>query len=245
VAPLSVDALLAKMIDAAGGEAVLRGHTTAYKSHIGKLENQGLTLRTAVWSRYPNQQATFTDFLALGTKSVGRQRDWFDGIGGASVSDFAPAFRLGGDTLTDTALQSRMEPLLDARRVFPTMEITGTDTVDGQEVYILRKTPAWGNPIIDYVSTASFLVLRRDTVIGANAADSLSAPQQLTEIYRDYRAVDREMTPYTVVTRSSDLGEITATLTEIAFNRPVPPGTFSGAFPVTETTKDINLPAAK
>ena len=240
VSPITIDDLLAKMVTASGGEATLRKHTSlAVKSHA-VLENQGLVADVDSLMQSPNRREQKVTFIALGKKTVGILRDYFDGTGGGLESNFMPSTTYEGGSLSDTVLQSYLHPVLEARKLFPRLEITGKETRNGEEMLVVKKTPAKGGTITEYVSPKSFLVLRRDFAPSASGS-ALAPAQGHTEIYEDYRAVDGEMIPYKTTTASATLGKQVETVVSAAFNGSVP----KNAFLPASSGKETSLPTQK
>jgi hypothetical protein len=226
VSPISVDDMLARMVTAAGGEPTLRRHKTLAIRSRAVLENQGLVAEVESILQYPNRREQKVNLVALGTKVVGRTREYFDGMSGRFESDFAPASEHSGPALFDTGVQSFMQPILDARKIFPRLEIVGQKKIEGEDALVLKKKPALGSPIIEYVSMKTFRVLRRE--FSPSAGSSGGAPQQgYIETYSDYRAVDGEWIPFKTITLSASLGTQVETVTEAKFNAAVPEKAFS------------------
>jgi hypothetical protein len=226
VSPITVEDLLAKMISATGGEPTLHRHRTLAIRSRAYLENQGLVADIQTIAQYPNRRQQTVTLTALGTKVVGRTRDYFDGMSGRFESDFTPASEYAGNALFDTGIQSFMRPVLDARKIFPTITIVGQKTVNGEDVLVLKKKPALGSPVTEYVSLKTFQVRRREFMVGANPSEG--APSSAySETYSDYRAVDGEMLPFKTVTQSASLGTQVETVIEAAFNVPVPADAFT------------------
>src|SRR6185369_15149764 len=78
-------------------------------------------------------------------------------------------------------------------RNYQTIVFKRMGKVGDEDVYIIEKKNEKGTPVIDYVSTKSFLVLRRDSVI-ASETSGIELPQ--TETFSDYRNVDGVMIPF-------------------------------------------------
>jgi hypothetical protein len=118
-----------------------------------------------------------------------------------------------------------MQPILDARKIFPRLEIVGRKTIEGEDALVVIKKPALGSPITEFVSMKTFRVLRREFTPGAGSSGG--APQQgHIETYSDYRAVDGEWIPFKTITLSASLGTQVETVVEAKFNAPVPDKAF-------------------
>ena len=71
----------------------------------------------------------------------------------------------------------------------------------------------------DYVSTKSFLVLQRDSII-ANETSGVELPQR--EIFSDYRQVDGVMIPFKMVSNNIANGDIVLLVKDVKWNVEIP-----------------------
>jgi CubicO group peptidase (beta-lactamase class C family) len=184
-APISVEELMQKIVQAKGGEAALRTHHTLQVVLSMNMENEGVTGEIRQYWRLPNMAAEVDRFNASG-RMIGLAHDYFDGTGGRNESTFAPPDIHTGKGLTDARLQAVFAPELAWKSLYKTVVIERMDKVEGEEVYVVRKTPDNGNDVVDYISTHSFQLLKRE------------APGGVTEIYRDYRKVGDVLLPYEI-----------------------------------------------
>ena len=95
--------------------------------------------------------------------------------------------------------------------------------VGDEDVYIVEKQPEKGTKVTDYISTKSFLVLKRDSVIVSETA-GVELPQ--TESFSDYRNVDGVMIPFKVVSNNIANGDIVLRVTNVKFDVDVPDSVF-------------------
>jgi CubicO group peptidase (beta-lactamase class C family) len=198
---ITVDELMAKVIDAAGGEASLRKHTSRVAEIEIDFENQGVVATGTMWAKAPRSAGSEITFTALG-KKIGEARDYFDGEEGGEWSSFSQADEYTGKQLEDVRLASDFYAPLDWKTRFKTVEIKGKEKVGDEEVYVVLKTPEKGNAVTDYVSTTSFRLLKRDSVVWSETAN-MGIPVSTT--YEDYREVDGLWLPFT--TRSVNVGQ--------------------------------------
>jgi hypothetical protein len=161
----------------------------------------------------------------LGNKNVGTILEYFDGTNGGTIADFAPAQKLEGDALTSTRLRSRFHPALDARTAFKSIAIVGKEKVGDDDAYVVKYTPEKGEPITEYVSAKTFLVLRREVMIPLPAAVG-GASLPVSESFSDYRVVDGEKVPFRSVVNDPLTGEAVAMVREVRFNVPLPDDRF-------------------
>lgn len=88
---------------------------------------------------------------------------------------------------------------------------------------IVEKRSEKGTPVTDYISTKSFLVLRRDSVIVSETA-GVELPQ--TQYFSDYRKVDGVMAPFKAVSNNVANGDIVLRLQDMKFGVEVPDSVF-------------------
>lgn len=240
IAPLTTDELVAKMIEAVGGEAALRRHTSLETTGKMVLENQGLTGTVHAWAKAPDLEASETALLALGKVEVGRIRDTFDGNKPESrVSFQPPGDEPGADEIAAARQRSRFRPLLELKTLYKDITITGKDTVEREPVYVVRFTPQTGEPVVNFVSEKTFLILRRETRVPLPAAMGGSA-LPVVETFRDWRDVDGEKVAFRTTSKSPNMGLTTTTIIRATFNVPIGAERFRS----TPAGKTAPVPAA-
>jgi hypothetical protein len=219
---ITPDELIAKMIAAYGGEENIRRHKSKLVTADMVFEHQGLTGEATISERAPNSQATHIDLMALG-KKIGWLDEYFDGAQGGEVSSFSTPEQKAGKSLEDARIVADFYGVLDWKALFKTIEIKRTDKVGGEEVYVVVKTPEKGNPVTDYVSKNSFLLLRRDTLQTSNTTQ-ITLP--VTEYYGDYRLTDGLMVPYKTTTNIPTIGDIVTTVKTVKLDVDIPDAAF-------------------
>jgi CubicO group peptidase (beta-lactamase class C family) len=222
VAPVSIDELMAKVVAAAGGEATLRKHKTMISTFDVDFENQGVTGEGTISARAPNAQATSVTLYALG-KKIGTSREYFDGTAGADETSFTPIEVKAGKQLVAAKISSDFYTPLNWKTLFKTVVLKKMSKAGDEDVYVVVKTPENGNPVTDYISTKSFLVLRRDSIISSNTT-GVELP--VTEYFSDYRAIDGVMVPFKSITNHMAMGDIVARIKDVKFDIAVPDEAF-------------------
>jgi len=213
VAPFTIDELMAKMIDAAGGEANLRKHKSAVTIATLDYEQQGMTGETTIHARAPNSWSETITLFALG-KKLGTTHEFFDGTNGGAELSFLRSRAVVGDQLQDMKIASDFYPLLNWKTLFKTVTIKGVSKVGDEDAYVIVKTPEKGASVTDYVSTKSFLVLRREVTRG------------VAESYSDYRTVNGVMKPFKIEISVPGYGNIVVKVKDIKFDAAIPEPVF-------------------
>jgi CubicO group peptidase (beta-lactamase class C family) len=213
-APIALDELLAKMIAAYGGEENLLKHKSSLTSVELDLENQGVQAKGVISARAPNLVGTELTFTALG-KNIGSITSYFDGSAGGEVISFAPTETYTGKRLEDIKAGSDFYDVLNWKKNYHSITFKQMGKVGDEDVYIIVKKNEKGTPVTDYISTKSFLVLRRDSIV-ANETSGIELPQ--TEMFSDYRNVDGVMIPFKQVSNNIANGDIVLRVIDVKFN---------------------------
>ena len=219
---ISVDELLTKMIAAYGGEENLRKHKSSVMMVDVDLENQGVQAKGSISARAPNLTASDIIFTALG-KKLGSAVTYFDGNGGGEMMSFAPEEVYSGKKLEDIKAGADFYDVLNWKGNYKTLTVKRMGKVGDEDAYVLEKRNEKGTPVIDYISTRSFLLLRRDSVIVSETA-GLELPQ--TQLFSDYRNVDGVMIPFKSVSNNIAQGETVFRITDVKWNVDIPDSVF-------------------
>ncbi|HEX5601707.1 MAG TPA: hypothetical protein VFX63_04115, partial [Pyrinomonadaceae bacterium] len=219
---IGVDELLTKIIAAYGGEENLRKHKSSVMMVDADFENQGVQGKGSISARAPNMTATDMTFTALG-KKIGSIVSYFDGNAGGDVLSFAPEETYSGKRLEDIKAGSDFYDALNWKANYKTLTVKRMGKVGDEEVYILEKRSEKGTPVLDYISTKSFLVLRRDSVIVSDTA-GFELPQ--TQLFSDYRNVEGVMVPFKTVANSLTQGDVVTRITDVKWNVDIPDSAF-------------------
>lgn len=219
---LTAEELMAKVVEAMGGEASLRRQTSRVAEVEVDFEHQGIAGSGTVHQRAPGATATELTFLALG-KKIGASRDYFDGAAGGEWTSFTPTETYAGKRLEDVRVASDFYEPLNWRALYKSVEIKRKDKVGDEEVYVVVKTPEKGSPVTDYVSAKSFLVVKRDSIAWS---ETMNSGLPVSTTFRDYRAVDGVMLPFTVVTSTAAMGDTVVRVKSVKHNVAIPDAVF-------------------
>jgi hypothetical protein len=217
---LTVDELMAKVVEAMGGEAALRKHKTLRILADADLLHQGVGGEAVIYARAPNSFAQDVTLTALG-KKLGSFHEFFDGTQGGEEGSFLPFDPKTGKELDETRNTSDFYAPLNWKTLFQKAEIRKMSKVEGEETYVVVFTPEKGSPVTQYISAKTFLPLRVDTV---ETSDTISMP--VTETLSDYRSVDGVMIPFRRVSNSQAMGDTVLRIREARFDVPVPAEAF-------------------
>ena len=219
---IGVDELLSKMVAAYGGEQNIRKHKSSRMNVEMDLENQGVQAKGVISSKAPNWNASDITFTALG-KKLGTIVSYFDGNAGGEVISFAPEEIYTGKRLADVKAGSDFYDVLNWKQSYKTIAVKRMGKVDGEDVYVVEKRSEKGTPVIDYISTKSFFVLRRDSLV-VSETSGVELPQ--TQRFSDYRPVDGVMIPFKTVSNNIANGDIVVRVVDVKFDVDIPDSIF-------------------
>jgi len=183
-------------------------------------EHQGVGGSGLIVARAPNAYAEEVTITALG-KKLGSYHEFFDGSRGGEEASFIPFEPKSGKALADARIAADFYEPLDWKALFKSAEIKKMTKVGDEDAYVVVFTPEKGNPVTDYFSAKTFLLLRQDTL---ETTGPITEP--VTEKYSDYRRVDGVMIPFTRVSTSASMGDTVTHLREVKFDVAVPAGAF-------------------
>ena len=161
--------------------------------------------------------------IYLKGQKIGSIVSYFDGAAGGETISFAPDETYSGKRLEDIKAGSDFYDVLNWKANYKTLTVKRMGKVGGEDVYILEKRSDKGTPVLDYISTKSFLVLRRDSVV-VSETSGLELPQ--TQSFSDYRSVDGVMVPFKSVSSNIANGDIVLRITDVKFDVDIPGSAF-------------------
>jgi len=206
-APAAVDVpsvvdLLARMIDAAGGEAALRAHTSAEIRAHKSYDNQGVFADLTIEAKSPDLHNE-TEVWTAAKREIGRLRLYFDGRHGGQETTF------GQDSINAAAANAR-----DHRQyAFPQLLALKNQTITVRA----GDDDTW---ILDLGDGMRLLVSRKTALITGREKEGE------TIAFDDYRNMDGEIVPFRW-TIEDNLGTSTIVVDSIRFNVPLDDALFS------------------
>ena len=167
---------MSKVVEAAGGEANLRKHRSMKLVISSSLENEGVQAETVEYANSTGAGSKTSTFYALG-KRIAVSRDYFDGARGGSESTLSPDKTYGQREVEAARIETNMSGPANWKKTFGAVMVKRVAKLGDEDVYVVQLTPkAKGlQPITDYISTRTFLVLKRRrseiTEIGPNSGN--------------------------------------------------------------------------
>jgi len=97
--------------------------------------------------------------------------------------------------------------------------------VRDEDVYVVERRSEKGTPVTDYISTKTFLLVKRDSlIISETAGAGVELPQ--TQSFSDYRSVDGVMIPFKIVSNNIANGDVVVNVIDLKFDVDIPDGVF-------------------
>lgn len=204
---LSLDDVMAKAIAAVGGEETLRRHRTMSVVSEAALENLGLTATGQMNCVLPNARKSVSRLLGLG-KEIGMLQITCEGAAREISSTFAETDKSGtcGSDIDYVTL-------LNWKTYWNSVTLERKTTLGAETVYVVRKVAA-DYAEIDYLSAASFRLLRRDVEAKVEGTARVVA----SENFSDYRAFQGVMIPMRSEGQHAIFGRIVGKVTDVRFD---------------------------
>jgi CubicO group peptidase (beta-lactamase class C family) len=211
---ITVDELMAKTIDALGGEANWRKLNSRVTKFDIDFENQGVKGMGTTFEKAPNMTKTEVSLTALG-KPIAEIREYFDGAAGGDWASFSPPGIYTGQRLEDVKYGSDFYGLVNWKTGLKKAEIRGTEKVGNEDAYIVRIQPEKASEVTYFISTKTFLPLKKTSII-VSSTSAQKTP--VSEHFSDYRTIDGIMIPFKTTSMNPDMGAIVAYIKEVKHN---------------------------
>jgi CubicO group peptidase (beta-lactamase class C family) len=230
---VSVDEVMSKAINALGGEANWRKISSREMKFDIDFEHQGVKGTGVSYQKAPNLYANDITFTALG-KPIATAFEYFDGATGGEVTSFAPDDTFTGQRLEDVKVENDFYGIVNWKSNLKSSEITGTEKVGDEEAYVVVIRPEKASEYAYYISTKTFLPLKRTGVV-VSSTSNIKLP--VSQIFSDYRAVDGVMIPYKTVSITPTMGDVVSYVREVKHNVNLEDGKFKPKAATGDKTK--------
>lgn len=211
---MSADELMAKALDAVGGEANWRKLTSREMLVDIDFEHQGVKGVGTVLAKAPYWYAADTKLTALG-KPIGETFEYLNDSTGGARSSFSPESNYAGKRLNDLRTENSIYGLADWKKGLASYETKGLEKVGTEEVWVIEFKPESGTPYRLYLSAKTFLPLKRAGVIVSNTS---SVQMPVTVLYEDYRDIDGVKIPFKTTTNTVGLGDVVTYVKQVKHN---------------------------
>lgn len=215
----SVDQILAKYVQALGGQAAYEKVTTRSMKGTVEIPDDNVSGTALVVAKAPGSFR-----LTLVIPDAGVIETVLDGANGWEKNPDSGVHAMSKTDLAITQRQHDFYRELRLKDLYPTMTMAGADKVEGHAVYVIEATPASGPPEKLYFDAETGLLVKHDFE-RVTLEDGIV---QYETMLRDYRDVDGLKFPSTVEQRSPDSTmvykfaeiKINPSLSDAAFAKP-------------------------
>lgn len=223
--------ILDRSVEAIGGRDAVLAVTSVHGVGTMNVVNNGISGRMELWQKVPDLGRVEVDMTGLGKQVVVS-----DGTHVWESSSVAGVRLLEGEELRTRLRDFDLHAEVNWREHFPTVETLGREDVNGEAAWVVKLTPAEGNPITRWYSVESGLQLQSKTKVKSPMGEV-----ETTTIVDDYREHDGML----VAHHSKQLmmgAELEIVLESYETNVDIPADRFA---PTPEVKKLIDAAAAK
>lgn len=217
VAPMptmSADEIMAKMIEAVGGEAALRKITSQVMTFNVDFENQGVKGYGTIYAKAPFLYATDTTLTALG-KPIGTTFEFVNAASAGQTTSFSPGEIYTGKKLIEVQREHNIYAMVDWKAGLKSYSVKGIDKVGAEEAWVLEFAPENGTPYSLYISVKSNLPIKRTGVV-TSSTSTVQLP--VSTVMSDYRSVNGVMIPFKLASATVTMGDVVMYVKEVKHN---------------------------
>ena len=212
----SAESILDRYIQVTGGKQAYESR----KSEIfhGTLDYAGLGVKGTIirYAAEPDRYYASLDIEGLGKVEMGLNGS----IAWENSALLGPRIKSGVER-AEAVREASLNAAVNWRRIYPKVETTGTEMIDGEECYKVVMTPEEGRPMVGYYQKKSGLQVKLTTVSSTQMGD---IPVEL--IASDYKNFGGILEP-AKVTQKAGPQEFTVILQSVEVNPAIPPERFA------------------
>jgi hypothetical protein len=151
---LTPSAILARYVDAVGGEDALRSHTSVTVKGVFGISAMGMEGDSVVYLQAPDHMVQLIELPGMGTMNVG-----YNGEIGWSDNPMTGPSLMEGDLLVVTREQANFYAPLEYDSMYPTQETVELTEFNDQSAYKVRVVNASDNEMFHFFSEDSGLLI--------------------------------------------------------------------------------------
>ena len=183
----TVDQVLAKFVEGAGGKAALQKITSRYVKGILEYVGEGTTQNIEIYKKAPNR------YFRLNTTLDGPYKEGFDGSVGWSIYPGETLRVLSGAELSRFKRNSDLYLELKLKEHLPNLTVKGKEKVGNTEAIVLEAVSTTGAPEKLYFDTQSGLLIQNDYEV-----ETPDGKNYVTVLFENYKEVDGIQLPFTI-----------------------------------------------
>jgi hypothetical protein len=210
--------ILDRYVEVTGGKEAYAKHKSEIETGTLVYPAQGLKAKITRYAAEPDNYLASVEITGIGKMDTGVT----DGVAWDNSVVLGARIK-SGDEKALALREATFNATLYWRKLFPKVETTGVDSVDGEVCYKVLLTPAEGRTETRYFSKESGLLLKATTVAVTQMGE---IPVEM--LFSGYQESNGVRAP-SVVTQKAAGQEFTITIESVRVNEEIPAGKF--AFP--------------
>lgn len=237
---ITVEEVMAKYIEALGGEAALKKLHNRVTKGTMEVGAQELAMKVTVYEAEPN-----LSYVVIESEAMGKVEKGTDGkVVWSKHPVYGPQLK-EGDELHRALHDATFHSDLKWRELYKTVELTGTEEVDGKPCYKIAATPQVGQAETWYIDKESHLKVRGESILTGPMGQI-----PIVSLHSDFKKVGGVVIPHKMVQEIA-MQKIVLTITSIEHNVDLPKDRFDlpeevkSLVAIQEETKEAEKEAEK
>jgi len=206
----TVDQIIENYLTAIGGRAAVEKLTSRVSTGTFEIPDAGMTGTVTISEKAPNKSLAV---IEIG--GIGLIREGSDGTVAWAEEPGSGVRDKTGTELADGLRGSVFNAELKLKSLYKTVVVTGKESVEGKDAYVVLATPDVGSANKLYFDVASGLMVRQ-----SSTRDTPQGPMDIDVQIGDYRVVDGVKVPFSV-RQVSAMATVVIRLTTVKHNVPV------------------------
>ena len=210
----TVDQVLEKHLAAVGGQAAFDKLTTRVTRGTIEIPDMGMSGALTATEKAPNKSLVVIELAQMTI------REATDGKIAWDDNPISGMREKAGAELVEANRGATFNVETKFKTVYPTMNVTGRDTVNGRPAIVLDAIPEQGSPIKLFFDSETGLLLKQ-----SGTRQSPEGPIAFESFYEDYRTVDGIKQPHVLRQVTAKFSSVIR-ITEMRHNVPVDDAVF-------------------
>lgn len=210
------ETILDHYLEVTGGKEAYAKHKSEIQSGSLEYTAQGVKAKITRYASEPDNYLASVDITGIGKVDSGVT----DGVAWENSVVLGPRIKSGEEKAL-AIREASFNGTLNWRKLFPKVETTAAEAVDGEDCYKILLTPKEGRPETMYFSRKSGLLVKASMVASTQMGD---IPVEM--LYSGYKESGGIRSP-TVITQKAAGQEFTITIESVRVNEEIPASTFA------------------